>query len=142
MTDTRIVVASVALAVVSCTSAAPIKINQGDLCFRCQRSITDTRLAAQQTAHFYEKFRAPGCMAKYLVNNPGDRGAILVTDYATGKTINPEKAFFVRFIVDDRTGERDYRAYMNKNDADAFAAEAHTTPVDWKAVLHEALTQG
>ena len=139
MTTTRIIVASVALAVVSCTSSAPIKINQGDLCFRCQRSISDIRLAAQQTAHFYEKFRAPRCMAKYLVNNPGDRGAILVTDYATGKTMSPEKAFFVPFIVDDRTGERDYRAYKNKSDADAFAAEAHTTPIDWKTVLDRAL---
>jgi hypothetical protein len=138
MTPTRIVATLAALTVVSCTSVAPVKIAPGDLCFRCQRSITDTKLATQQVAHFYEKFRAPGCMAKYLVNNPGDRGTVLVTDYTTGKSMSPEKAYFVPFLMDDRTGERDYRAYKDKADADAFAAEAHTTPVNWKTVLDNA----
>ena len=138
MTPTRIVVASLALGLVSCTSVAPMKIAQGDLCFRCQRSITETRLATQQISHFYEKFRTPGCMAKYLVNNPKDRGTVLVTDYATGKTMPPEKAFFVPFVMDDKTGERDYRAYKSQSDADAAAAEFHTTPVTWNVVLENA----
>ena len=34
---------------------------------------------------FVSKFRAPGCMARYLIDHPGETGTTFVTDYATGK---------------------------------------------------------
>ena len=70
----------------SCTSVAPVKVSAGDQCFRCRRTISDERVASEIiSANFVSKFRAPGCMAKYLVDHPGDGGTVFVTDYTTGK---------------------------------------------------------
>jgi hypothetical protein len=142
MRKARIVVLGLApLVLLSCTSVGPAKINLGDQCFRCGRTINDSRLAGEQIAAFVEKFRAPGCMAKYVVKNPGDTGPIFVTDYTTGKMVKPSEAFFVPTVLDRNTGERDYRAYASKADADAAAAEARSETVDWKTVLDRARSQ-
>ena len=41
-------------------------------------------------------------------------------------------------LLNPDTGERDYRAFGQKVDADAAAAESHTMPIDWKTVLENA----
>jgi len=123
----------------SCTSVAPVKVTAGDQCFRCRRTIPDERVASEIiSANFVEKFRAPGCMAKYVVDHPDDRGSVFVTDYTTGKMIRPELAYFVPLTVNLDTGERDYRAYRLKTIADLVAADLNTTAVDWKTVLERA----
>ena len=80
----QVVVGIIGCVALACTTVRPAKVTAGDQCFRCARSINDTRLAGEQIGAFVEKFRAPGCMAKYVVKNPDDRGPIFVTDYATG----------------------------------------------------------
>jgi hypothetical protein len=139
MNTTRTFVAAFfAVAALSCSTVAPVKVNTGEQCFRCGRSISDTRLAGEQISGFVEKFRAPGCMARYLVAHPDEKGAIFVTDYVTGKMVKPTAAFFVPFVVDDRTNESEFRAYAVKAEADAAAAALHTTPVSWNVVLDKA----
>jgi hypothetical protein len=124
--------------VASCSTIQPVRVNAGESCFRCQRTISDTRLAGERIAGFIEKFRAPGCMAKYIVNNPGDRGPVYVTDFRTGTMLDANAAFFVPVVVDPQTGERDYRAYARKPEADAAALELKTSTVRWNAVLERA----
>jgi hypothetical protein len=77
-------------------------------------------------------------MAKYLADHPGETGTTFVTDYATGKWVQPDRALFVPVVVNRNTGESDYHAFANKADADAAAAESHTVPIDWTAVLKNA----
>jgi hypothetical protein len=137
-TPVRIAAGLFASLAIACSAVVPARINVGDQCFRCARNITDTRLAGEQIGAFVEKFRAPGCMAKYVVKNPDDRGAIFVTDYASGKMLPPAEAFFVPVVLDEKTGERDYRAYSAKDAATAAAAEARTEVVDWNTVLDRA----
>lgn len=134
------VVAALAVAAASCSTFAPVKVSAGDQCFRCRRIILDTRLAGEviNPNGFVSKFRAPGCMAKYLAAHPQETGAVYVTDYSTGKMINPESALFVPVLVNRDTGERDYRAYREQAEADAVAFEAHTLPYEWSAVMKAA----
>lgn len=128
-----------ALLTLSCSSVQPIAIQDGDQCYRCRRPIVDRAMAAEMMqGTFASKFRAPGCMAKYLADHPSETGTTFVTDYSTGKWMRPEQAVFVPVVLNSNTGESDYRAFLNKADADAAAAAAHTTPVDWKTVLEKA----
>jgi hypothetical protein len=138
MTTGRIAAGLFAGLTIACSAVVPAKINVGDQCFRCARNINETRLAGEQISGFVEKFRAPGCMAKYLVKNPDDRGTVFVTDYTTGKMVSPTGAFFVPVVLDEKTGESDYRAYSSKDAAAAAAAEARTHIVDWNTVLDRA----
>lgn len=123
----------------SCTSISPVKVTAGEQCYRCRRTITDERMAGEMIAGtFVSKFRAPGCMAKYLVEHPTEQGTLFVTDFTTGKMIDPQQAYFVSVIVNENTGERDYRAYRLKNVADLSAQEQKTTAIDWQSVLDRA----
>jgi len=123
----------------ACTTVAPVKINAGDQCFRCRRIITNTSLAAEQIqGGLTSKYRAPGCMAKYLVAHPDEGGTLFVTDYATGKMIPPAEAIFVPVVLDRNSGETDYQAYKTDKDASAAARDLGTTPVDWQTVLDRA----
>jgi len=130
--------AVVAFGALSCSTMQPVKVNLGEQCFRCQRTIGDTRLAGERIAGFVEKFRAPGCMAKYVVNNPGDQGTTFVTDFRTGTMLDANAAYYVPFVIDAPTGERDYRAYARKTDADAAALELKSETVRWNTVLDRA----
>jgi len=132
--------AIVAVALTSCSSVAPVKVSAGDQCFRCRRSIMDERLAGEtiDANGFVSKFRAPGCMAKYLAAHPSETGTVFVTDYATGKMMNPDAALFVPVVVDRNTGEHEYRAYRLRPDANVAAGELGAAPVDWKTVLEKA----
>lgn len=131
--------ALLAFSTVSCSSIKPVAVHEGDVCFRCRRTISDAKLAGEllDGPRFASKFRTPGCLATYLADHPTETGTIFVTDYATGGMMRPDGAFFVPFVNRD-TGERDYRAYKAKSDADAAAAEVHSELVGWKAVLDKA----
>jgi hypothetical protein len=129
----------VTLLLAACSSVAPVKVTAGDQCYRCRRIINDERVAGEMiVGSFVSKFRAPGCMAKYLADHPTERGATFVTDYTTGKMIAPERAYFVPLIVNEVTGERDYRAFSDKQVADVTARDLKTTTVNWTSVLERA----
>jgi hypothetical protein len=128
-----------ALLTLSCSSVRPMAIHDGDQCFRCRRPIVEKAMAAElMDGNLGSKFRAPGCMAKYLVDHPGETGTTFVTDYATGKWVRPERALFVPILLNRNTGESDYDAFLSKTDADAAAAVSHTVPIDWATVLEKA----
>ncbi len=131
--------ALLAFSTVSCSSIQPATVHAGDVCFRCRRTISDTKLAGEllDGTRFVSKFRTPACLATYLTEHPTEAGTIFVTDYATGGMMRPDGAFFVPFVNRD-TGERDYRAYKVKSDADAAAVDAHSELLGWKAVLEKA----
>jgi len=126
-----------ALIALSCSSVSPVAIHPGDQCFRCRRSIAERAMAAEllDGNRLATKFRAPGCLAKYLIDHPDETGTLFVTDYGTGKWIRPERAQFVPVVVNRDTGESDFRAFFNKADADAAALELHTVPIDWTTVM-------
>ena len=128
------------LATMACSSVAPMKIAAGDQCFRCRRYISEERVATEaiDANRFVAKFRGPGCMAKYLVNHPDEKSTLYVTDFSTGKMMTPDAGFYVSQVVDRNTNETDYRAYRVKAEADAYAAQVHTTPIGWDAVLAQA----
>jgi hypothetical protein len=136
-----VLVAAFTLGALACTTVRPVKINAGEQCFRCRRTIIETRLAAERITGFVEKFRAPGCMANYVVSNPVDNAPIFVTDYSTGTMVDANAASFVPVILDDITGERDYRAYALRPDAVSAAEQLHTVPIDWHTVLERARVQ-
>ena len=138
MTRTAGLCATMAVAAMACSTVAPVRINAGEQCFRCRRTITDVNLGAERITGFVEKFKAPGCMAKYLVAHTDETGPIFVTDFATGNMVRPDNAFFVPVVLNAITGESDYRAYLEKADADQAAIELHTVPVDWQTVLSRA----
>ena len=135
--------AALSILAISCSSMKPVKIAQGDQCFRCRRAITDTHLAAETLGRsgLVSKFKAPGCLATYLAKNPPGDDAIFVTDYTTGKMIAPERARYVPIVINRDTGERDFRAYLDSREADAAALEYQTTTTNWQAVLDFGRTQ-
>ena len=77
-------------------------------------------------------------MAKYLVAHPDQQPTVFVTDYSTGRMMAPQQAFYVSELVDRNTGEREYRAYRQQADAQAFGAETRTVPIAWDEVLERA----
>ncbi len=129
-----------AIAIAACSSVAPVKVAVGDQCFRCRRTIFNERVATQtiDTNGFVSKFRGPACMAKYLAAHPDQKATIYVTDYASGKMIPFDVAFYVPEVVDPNTGETDYRAYKEQAQANAGASELHAKYVRWNDVLQQA----
>jgi hypothetical protein len=136
----RILLVAAALAAAACTTVAPVKVTAGDQCIRCRRTIQDVRLAGELVykGGLVEKFRAPGCMAKYLATYPATEATMFVTDYASGTFVNASEAIYVPIVLDSNTGETDYRAYRLRADADAASRELHATPVDWDTVRQKA----
>ncbi len=132
--------AAAALLSVSCSSVKPVQVNAGDTCYRCRRVILETRVAGEMVDPngLAYKFKAPACLAKYIVEHPNEKGALFVTDWTTGHMIDPERATFVPFIIEENSMERDYKAFLKKDEAEAFAKETKTAPVDWKTVLDKA----
>lgn len=132
--------AAAALIATSCSSVAPVQVSAGDSCYRCRRVIVETRLAGEMVDPngLAYKFRAPGCMAKYIAEHPTEKSTLFVTDYTSGKLVDPGRLTFVETIIDENTMERDYRAFLKKADAEAFAAKGKTTPIDWNTVIAKA----
>lgn len=128
-----------ALLVAGCASVKPVPISAADLCFRCQRPIVETRLAGEviNSNGIAMKFRTVQCMATFLAERPQPVRVIYVTDYLTGKPIRAGSATFVRTVIDERTGERDYMAFSRVQDALAHAKRG-ARPVDWSTILRDA----
>lgn len=124
-----------------CTSVQPLKIEAGERCFRCGRTIEDTRLAGEiidERGHAL-KFRTAGCMAKYLAADPDhDWRGIWVTDYGTGKFVKASNATFARITVNRNTNERDYAAFASADGAAAKAQEENSATTDWNAIVQAA----
>jgi hypothetical protein len=132
--------------VAGCASIAPVKVQSGDTCYRCHRTIQDTKLAAEiidqgdriMTSY---PFRTSGCMAKYLKVNPaGKSSTMFVTDYKTGHMLDAGSAWFVPLTLtgaDGKKVEHDFAAFGSQEDANAFRADV---PVRrWAQVLAEAV---
>jgi hypothetical protein len=136
----RMLLMGAAILAASCSTVAPVKITAGDQCIRCRRTIQDTRMAGELVykGGLVEKFRAPGCMAKYLATYPATTADAFVTDFTSGQLVKARDAVFVRVLVDPNTGETDYRAYKVQADADAAARELQAATVDWNVVLQKA----
>jgi hypothetical protein len=56
----------------------------------------------------------------------------------SGGLIEAEHAFFIPVLVNDRTGERDYRAYYSRGMADIAAQVLGVQVVRWNTVIERA----
>lgn len=141
MRNTRCpLLAVLGIVAVSCSSVAPVKIAAGDQCVRCRRLIQDTRFGGELVykGGLVDKFKAPGCMAKYLATYPATTASVFVTDFSSGEFVNASEAVYVPVLIDRNTGETDYRAYKAKAEAENAARDLHAAPVDWSTVLQRA----
>jgi hypothetical protein len=117
-------------------SAAPPLVFNGDVCFKCRRVIDDARLGAVSVdRNLPTKYRTPGCLAAYVAAHPAPDASYLVTDYPSGGLIDASRAYFVPMLLDDRTGERDYRAYRSKSSAGRAAGELGVQMIDWPTLV-------
>ena len=131
--------ASAVFLAVSC-QRTPESIAEGEVCHRCRRVITEDRLAGEiLTPDVPLKYKAPLCMARFVVSTPlSDRARILVTDFATGALISADRAWYVPIVVNSRTGEAEYRAYRMRQAADEAADGLGVRTVRWDSVLAHA----
>jgi hypothetical protein len=131
--------ASTVFLAVSC-QRAPESIAEGEICQRCRRVITEDRLAGEiLTPDVPLKYKAPLCMARFVVSTPlSDRARVFVTDFATGAMIPAATAWYVPIVVNARTGEAEYRAYRFHQTADEAAGELGVRTVRWDSVLAHA----
>lgn len=136
-TATTVLIAGVVLVAASCSSVAPIAITARDVCFECRRGVVETRIAAEliDANQMAYKFGSPGCLAKHLADHPGETGTLFVTDFASGGLITVDKATFVPVIVNANTNERDFRAYLSRQEAEAISRDLKVAPIDWQGVL-------
>ncbi len=131
----RLLLGAIAVSVAACSSIAPVKIESGEVCYRCRRAIVDTRLAAETVdGQVVWKFRSSGCVAKYLADHPKDTSVVFVTDYKSGKLVSPDRAQFVPTLNRDN-GEVDYIAFTDRSAADAEAFSRGTKAIAWTDVL-------
>lgn len=132
----RILLGALVVSVAAC-SVAPVKIESGEVCFRCRRVIADSRMAAETIDHsLVSKFKTSYCLAKYLAQHPDDKSVVFVTDYKTGNLITPDRARFVP-IVNRDNGEREYVAFLDRAAADSEAFSKGTRAVAWADVLSD-----
>jgi hypothetical protein len=145
----RTLYAVLAVAVVAgCASITPVKLQSGDTCYRCHRTISDTKLAAEMLDQSDRvvtsyPFRTTACMAKYLkTHTPSTFTTIFVTDYRSGQMIEATSAWFVPTDLigpDGKTIEHDYVAFGSRDDAKRFGQEL---PVhQWDQVLAEVVPE-
>jgi len=127
-----------ALMLTACSSARPVPIRAGDVCFHCRQTITDPSLAAEFISPAGQpfKFSSVGCLTEYLRDHPNETvKAIFVTDHARGKMLEANDAWYVRFPVVARLNLYDYAAFREKAAAEQFAAKHRSEPVPWETVL-------
>jgi catabolite regulation protein CreA len=136
----RVIVLTLLLAA-GCSSAGPLPIQVGDLCFNCRRPIMDVHMAGEIITQNNQalKFKSAACMAKYIKANEDLVKVVYVTDYTTGRMIKAASATFVPFVTVERyVKTTDYAAYYAREGASAFAAERNSTLMTWKDVLARA----
>ena len=123
-----------------CSPIKPLAVRAGDVCFRCHRTISQTRLAAELVDENRRafSFKTAGCLAKYLAENPGDDRLVFVTDYKSGKMMRAGSALFVRNTIDERTQELDFYAFRSRDEAIAYAKTVNSSVVDWLTVMQQA----
>lgn len=124
----------------ACATTAPVAIRAGEVCFHCRRTITNPSLAAEvisESQHAF-KFASVGCLTEYLREHPEEGvRAIFVTDFAKGKLLPADDAFFVKAEVDPRVKQVDYVAFRYEDAAQLFAREKGATVVDWGRVVQD-----
>lgn len=133
--------------VIAGSAVNPVAIMPGDLCFRCQRVITDTWVAAEVISvpeHTVSKFRTIRCMLTYLNSAPPRTNSIFVTDDQTGKLLDANDATFVPVDIDEHTGlpgygmaRRDYVTFRSEDLAERFAARHGVKTMSWASVVFE-----
>ncbi len=115
-----VVIAAIALA---CASIQPARVQVGDTCYRCHRTIVDLKLAGELIDRLKAPFpfRTAGCLAKYIKAHPDLQvAAVFVTDYRTGHMLPADEAWFVSTTLTQPDGgktEADYLAFRSPNDA-------------------------
>jgi hypothetical protein len=120
----------------------PVAIAEGEVCFRCSRVIADGRLAAEMfDGTMPTKYKTAGCLARYLVSHPAEGADLFVTDYTSGRLVDPQRVLFVPVTINDRTNEHDYRAYLSHAEAAAAAHSLNVATVEWTDVLEGAKVQ-
>jgi len=128
------------LFVSACATTTPVTIRAGDICFHCRRTITDPALAAEviaQSQHAF-KFASVGCLTEYLREHSTEEArAIFVTDYTRGKMLPADDAYYVKMVVEPRTGAVDYAAFRSRENAVVFAQEHESQIVEWEQVLSD-----
>jgi len=134
----RVLLGVAIVALWGCNSVAPVKVEGGEICYRCRRVIQDARLAAETVdGQLVWKFRSAGCVSKYLADHPQDRSIVFVTDYTTGKLMPPQRVLFVPTLNRDN-GEKDFIAFADRTAADTEASSRGVKPVDWDGVMAQA----
>ena len=139
----RWLIVAVGVLAVGCSSVKPLPVVSGDRCFRCQRPIDDPKLAAEmidEGGHAF-KFRTAGCMSKYLAEHPGEHYlAMFVTDHPSGKFVPASEATFAHVPLSRISVEKDYVAFRDAEDAEAYAKQEGGATANWDAVLASATT--
>ncbi len=134
----RLLLGAAIVSMWSCSSVAPVKVEGGEVCYRCRRVIADARLAAETLdGRLVWKFKSAGCVSKYLADHPQDTSVVFVTDYKTGKLVRSDRALFVPSVNRD-TGEGDYIAFLDRAAANAEAYSRGVKATDWNGVMSEA----
>lgn len=119
--------------------APPQTIGEGEVCYQCRRVITSAKLAAEiMDRNLPTKYKTAGCMATYVATHPSDDSRYFVTDFVSGGLIAAEHAFYVPVIVNDRTNERDYRAYYSRGMAEIAAQVLGEHVLRWDDILDRA----
>jgi hypothetical protein len=77
-------------------------------------------------------------MATYVAAHPSGSSRYYVTDFVSGGLIEAEHAFFVPVVINDKTNERDFRAYLSRGMADIAAQVLGVDVVRWNAVIEHA----
>jgi hypothetical protein len=119
--------------------APPQTIGEGEVCYKCHHVITSAKLAAEiMDRNLPTKYRTAGCMAAYAAAHPSNDARYYVTDFVSGGLIEAEHAFFVPVVINDKTNERDYRAYYSRGMADIAAQVLGVQVVRWDALVKNA----
>ncbi len=119
--------------------APPQTIGEGEVCYKCRKVITNDKLAAEiMDRNLPTKYKTTGCMAAYVALHPSDDSRYYVTDFVSGGLIEAERAFFVQVLINDTTGERDYRAYYSRGMADIASQVLGVPILRWDDILVKA----
>jgi len=121
-----------------CAPPKPVNVVLGEACERCQRPISNERLAAERVGDYgvAVKFRTIHCMATWIAQHPeAEEGFYYVANYEKHGWIRATRAAFVRVIINRNTMERDFIAFADPEQAAAAARANDSDVVGWEDVL-------
>ena len=117
-------------------AAPPETIAEGETCFRCRGVIANRRVAAEaMDRNLPTKYKSPRCLAEYIKEHPAEGSRYFVTDYISGGLIPVERAWFVPVVLNEKTGRRDYKAFLSRTSAEALASSLGETAIRWETVV-------